>query len=212
MPLLECDTCGGECQARVRELESDNRQLRRENETLRRKLGASSWRIDGKRGEEFVAQLVGGTLTTGSAPYDLVSSNGVTFEIKCPNLNEAVSGQITNRWSWPHILGSNRGKRFHRLLLLGPTDPRYRAYYADPESPFVLFDVPFPEIHALLGSGDMIQISTAPLGIRNGRMSETRRLLFTHYEVTPAELVARYRRSPSLKAEATSAITATQPV
>lgn len=199
MPLLESETSRDGCEARIRELEADNRQLRSENEALRHKLGASSWRIDGKRGEDFVAHLIGGTMTTGSAPYDFVSHRGVAFEIKSPNLNEAVSGKITNRWSWSHVLGSNRSKRFDRLVLLGPTDTRYRAAYADPESPFVIFDVPFAEVTPLLGAGDLIQISTAPLGIRKARMSESRRLLFTHYEVAPSDLVARYGLSRTSK-------------
>ena len=160
MPSPPCVDILSAAEVRIRELEGENQQLRTENQALRRKLGASSWRIDGRRGEDFVARLIGGTLTTGSAPYDLVSASGVTFEIKCPNLNEAVSGQITNRWSWSHILGANRGKRFDRLVLLGPTDPRYRSAYADPGSPFVIFDIPFAEVGRLLGCGDLIQIST----------------------------------------------------
>jgi hypothetical protein len=162
-----------ELETRIRELEAENRQLRTDNGQLRQKLGASSWRIDGRRGEQFIADLVGGELTTGSAPYDFISPTGVTFEVKCPNLNEAVVGQITNRWSWPHILGANRCKAFDRLLLLGPTDTRYQANYADPESPFVIFDIAFEEVHPLLGSGDLIQISTAPPNVRSARIRET---------------------------------------
>lgn len=178
--------------ARIRELEAENKQLRIDNQRLRRKLGASAWRIDGRRGEEFIANLIGGNLTKGSAPYDLVSPSGITFEIKCPNLNEVAQGKITNRWSWSHILGRNRCKRFDRLLLLGPMDPRYQNRYADPESPFVIFDIPFDEVNPLLGSCDMIQISTAPLDIRKSRKSRTRISLFTRYQATRQQLVERY--------------------
>lgn len=188
------DDAAAAYEERIRALEAENQQLRSENRALRRKLGASSWRIDGKRGEDFIADLIGGTLSRGSAPYDLVTSAGVTFEIKCPNLNEAVSGQITNRWSWSHILGAHRRKLFDRLLLLGPIDRRYRDSYCDPESPFVIFDIPFDEVPPLLGSGDLIQISTAPLDIRNARTSATRRCLFTRYESSRQDLVDRYRK------------------
>jgi hypothetical protein len=184
---------GASLRARIRELEAENTQLRIDNQRLRRKLGASAWRIDGRRGEEFIVELIGGKLTVGSAPYDLISPSGITFEIKCPNLNEAVAGKITNRWSWSHILGTNRCKRFDRLLLLGPVDARYQASYADPESPFVIFDIPFEEVHPLLGCGDLIQISTAPLEIRNSRKSATRRSLFNQYQTTRRQLVERYR-------------------
>ena len=177
--------------ARVRELEANNTQLRADNQRLRKKLGASAWRIDGRRDEEFIAELIGGKLTAGSAPYDLMSSSGITFEIKCPNLNEAVAGKITNRWSWSHILGTNRCKRFDRLLL-GPVDARYQASYADPESPFVIFDIPFEEVDPLLGCGDLIQISTAPLEIRNSRVSLIRRSLFSRYQTTRKQLMERY--------------------
>jgi len=181
-----------ELETRIRKLEAENTLLRADNQQLRRKLGGSSWRADGRRGEQFVADLIGAKLTSGSAPYDLISPTGVTFEVKCPNLNEAVVGQITSRWSWPHILGANRCKSFDRLLLLGPMYTRYQANYADPESPFVIFDIAFEEVLPLLGSGDLIQISTAPLNIRNSRVSATRRALFTRYQTSRDELVAQY--------------------
>jgi hypothetical protein len=192
MEVLTSNSNTIELRNRMRELEAENVLLRADNRRLRKKLGAAAWRIDGRRGEEFVAELVGGELTTGSAQYDLMSTKGVTFEIKCPNLNEAVAGEITNRWSWSHVLGSNRRKKFDRLLLLGPTDHRYRTNYADPESPFVMFDIPFAEVQSLLGRGDLIQISTAPLEVRKGRLSPKRQILFARYQVTRKQLTERY--------------------
>ncbi|HEY6071561.1 MAG TPA: hypothetical protein VIU85_09325 [Chthoniobacterales bacterium] len=179
-------------QKRIRELETENLLLRADNKRLRNKLGAAAWRIDGRKGEEFVVELIGGTLTKGSASHDLVSAKGTTFEIKTANLNEAVSGEITNRWVWPHILGANQSKRFDRLLLLGPSDFRYRGHYSDPESPFVIFDVPYEEVRPLLGRSGLIHISTAPPNVRRARTSRTRELLFSRYQTTRKELKKRY--------------------
>ena len=192
MESVKSDSSITELRNQIRQLEAENALLRADNKRLRKKLGAAAWRIDGSRGEEFIAELVGGDLATGSAPYDLISENGTTLEIKCPNLNEAVVGQITNRWSWSHILGSGRKKKFDRLLLLGPTDHRYRASYADAQSPFVIFDIPFREVEPLLGTGDLIQISTAPLEVRKGRLSRKRQILFSRYQITRKQLIERY--------------------
>lgn len=179
-------------QARVRQLTAENNLLRADNRRLRKILGPAAWRSDGRRGEEFVAELIGGELLPGSAPYDFISTNGVTFEIKCPNLNEAVTGEITQRWVWSHIFGANREKKFERLLLLGPVDHRYQSSYADPESPFVMFDVPFEKVPPLLIRGDLISISTTPPETRQSRISATRRLLFSRYQVTRRQLIEKY--------------------
>ena len=68
-------------------------------------------------------------------------------------------------------------------------------HYTDPESPFVIFDVPFEHVSALLGDGGLIQVSTAPPGVTHGRVSEARRLLFSAYQTSQRELVRRYSGS-----------------
>jgi len=167
--------------ARIAELET-------EIALLRSKLGGAAWRVDGHRAEEFIAQLLGGNLTNGSAPFDLQLPTGMQFEIKFANLNEAVKNKSTRRWNWRHILGSDRGKHFDRLLLFGPTDLRYRQYYSDPDAPYVMFDVPFDKIPPLMKCDNLIWISTNPLRARTAAA----RALFSHYQITSTQLVKKY--------------------
>ena len=112
------------------------------------------------------------------------------IEIKFCNLNEAVPGKITRRWNWPHILGSKRAKSFDHLLLLAPHDPQYHARYDDPESPLVIFDIPFNDIPALLEPDGSIRTSTHPFRFRR----TTHRKLVCEYQITREGLVERYAR------------------
>jgi hypothetical protein len=166
--------------------------LKSENRQLRNKLQAAHWRIDGERGEDFVLEHVGGTKQSSSARFDVLSANGTKLEVKCPNLNDAVATAITKRRVWPHILGTENKKKFDRLILVGPIDDRYRKHYADPDSRFIMFDIPFGDVPPLLSKNGEIQSSTAPPYLRSARMSKARRLLFEKYQVTRDDLRSRY--------------------
>src|SRR5207249_486445 len=123
-----------------------------------------------------------------SAPFDLILPNGTTFEIKYSNLNRADPNQKTHRWNWPHILGSNRAKKFDRLLLLAPHDPQYQQDFEDPEAQFVIFDVPFGDVPDLLERSGTIWASTHPFKFRR----RTHRRLVCDYQISRKRLLDRY--------------------
>ena len=174
--------------SRNRELEAEVKILQSENRLMKSKLGPAAWRIDGRKAEEFVQQLIGGVIQKASAPFDLILPSRTTFEIKYSNLNRVTPIQKTHRWNWPHILGSNRAKTFDHLLLLGPPDPQYRDNYCDPEAPLVIFDIPFREVSELLEPTGTIWTSTNPFTFRR----TTHRNLFCYYQISRKQLVQRY--------------------
>ncbi len=174
--------------SRIRKLEREVVVLRSENELLKSKLGPARWRFDGRKAEQFIQTLIGGEIKRRSSPFDLILPSGKTFEIKYSNLNPAVDTEITLRWNWRHILGSNGSKRFDQLLLLGTQDPQYRNYYDDPESPCVIFDVPFRDVDSLM-CGSLIWINTNPVRFRRA----VHRELICKYQITRKALVERYR-------------------
>ncbi len=177
-----------ELRKRIAELRAEVAVLTAENQLLRKKLGPSAWRIDGRRAEEFVQQLIGGTLRKGSASSDLILPNGTHFEIKYSRLNVARPDAKTRRWNWAHILGSSGNKQFHKLLLLAPHDPQYRHSFDDPDSPFVIFDVPFKEVPNLVEASGTIWINTNPTKFKR----HSHRELIVKYQITRKKFVERY--------------------
>jgi hypothetical protein len=172
--------------SRIAELETENAVFRSKFDFF---CGAS-WMASGLRGEKVIAELLGGELTPVTARHDIVLRTvNLTLEIKLSRLNRAVKGRITQRWQWAHILGSDGGKLFDRVILMGDADTRYCAYYADPASPYVMFDVPFEETHPLMNRFGLIQISTNPLKAR----TPVARALFSQYQTTQNQLRERYR-------------------
>lgn len=168
----------------IERLQNENATLRADNALLRAKLGAAAWRVDGHSAETFIAALIGGELTRGSAPYDFRSSSKVNFEIKFSRRN----AWKTPRWNWRHILGVNGCKQFDRLLLLGEPDPVHRWKCKDHDSPYAIFDVPFDEVRSLMESDNLIWINTNPASDRRA----THRALFSRYQSTCGELAERY--------------------
>lgn len=177
-------------QARLLELEAENRFLRERLQFLEYHPTIAA----GLRGETLVSQAVNGTLTVFTASSDVViSDSGLRLEVKYSKLNQAVAkiGASTQRWTWSRPLGQNNSKVYDRLILVGVADIRYRTQYCDPESPFVIFDVPFAEVAPLArksGTHWNIQISTNPLR----SSTAPAQALFKQYQVSPAELTRRY--------------------
>jgi len=176
---------------RIREVEIELEACREENKLLRAKLGTAAWRIDASIAEAFVHELIGGERTRGSAAYDLEAPNGMRIEIKFSNLNKAMPNSVMRRWVWGHVLGRNNAKVFDRLILLGPHDPQFRQQMKDPNSKWVIFDVPFNEVASLAEKDGMIWIGTHPT--KFGKRPTHRRLV-CEYQVTQNELRKRYRR------------------
>jgi len=157
----------------------------------------------GMQGEQLVAKAVDGVVTTFTAGADVsIQRNDRLLEVKFANLNVAVRGNknATTRWTWPRPLGQTGSKVFDRLILVGPTDTRYRAAFPDDE-PYVFFDVPFSEAQALTirgGTHRNIQITTNP---RTARSPAAIRL-FSEYMLSFAELNIRYGIRRGVNAEA----------
>lgn len=174
-------------QSRIVELEKAIAVLKAENDLLRKKLGASVWRIDGAKAEALIHKLVGGIRTHGSAGHDLKTGNGHTIEIKFSNLNQPNKSAM-RRWVWAHVLGRDNAKRFDRLILVAPQDPQFRKDARDPESPVVLFDIPYNDVSSLAERDGMIWIGTSPVKFKR----ETHRRLMLEFQITQKDLVSRY--------------------
>lgn len=97
------------------------------------------------------------------------------------------------RWTWANVLGADGAKVFDNLILVGVSDPRFQHLYRDPLSPYVFFDVPRSEVPGCINCGKSgIQISNT-----NPQKTGTpiARGLFDRFQVTPAELTAKYRHA-----------------
>jgi len=175
--------------ARITDLEAELETCRRENKLLRSKLGSTVWRVDAEKAEAFIYDLIGGTRTRGSAPYDLEAPDGTTIEVKFSNLNKAMPNSGMRRWVWARVLGRNNAKIFDRLILLGPHDPRFREQMRDPVSKWVIFDVPYDEVLSLAEKDGMIWVGTH--ATKFGKRLTHRRLM-CEYQVSQNEIKARY--------------------
>jgi hypothetical protein len=171
------------------ELEERIAVLAAENEQLRIKLGPATWRIDANKAEAFIHNLVGGARTLGSVEYDLTAPNGKKIEVKFSNLNTPVVGKPIRRWVWARILGRGDRKQFDNLILVAPHDPQFSEQSIDPESPWIIFDVPFEHVRSLVERDGTIWINTHPTKFRR----KTHERLIREFQTTRSELASRYR-------------------
>jgi hypothetical protein len=169
-------------------------ELEREIEVLRAKVtffDRSPWMRDGIRGEQIVAELIGGETTAVTERFDVLATAGrLRLEVKYSNLNTAVAGGATRRWQWVRPLGFDGQKTFDALILIGEVDLRHQHLYRDPSAPYGVFDIPFSRIAEIVKhSSQMIQISTNPKKAR----TPVARLLYEHFQTTCNALSAKYR-------------------
>lgn len=179
------------------ELVTELNRMRRENRELRDRLGFLKDHptlVRGVRGETIVAKMVDGSRNTKNAPHDLtLKSSPLRLEVKYSELNVAIRGRGTKRWVWTKPLGESGRKRFDRLILIGPTDPRFSSYYRDSRAPFVLFDVPFSQVKSLSvpvqrGRYTAIYLTTNPCTVR----STSAHRMWRVFHISASELQRRY--------------------
>jgi hypothetical protein len=151
--------------------------------------------VDGIKGETLVANLIGGKLTPHTAPHDLAlgrkGRRDLKIEVKYSNLGQPDKNVPTKRWSWAGIFGLYHGKDFDRILLIGAADPRYKRFYRDVRSPFVIFDLSYKDAKRIArgSDGNIIQLTTNPLSVTSAHLKE----LFHQHQCTTAELKKRYK-------------------
>jgi hypothetical protein len=187
-------------QARVLALKRELRECRRELASCRRVLRSQRVPVEAKgeahigaKGEAYVRWLVG-----GSAPVreredkgDVVSANGTRLEVKASvHSNRKKTCASTQSWTWGHPRGHSGKKNYHRLILLGRPDRRYRGAYRSKRAPWVIFDLPFRVVARLVGEKSSISITTNPNSERLGSLT---RMMFVKYQVSPSEIRFRYR-------------------
>ena len=179
-----------EARAVIRALEAENAHLYSEVAFLRGNLTIAK----GLKGESLIARLVSARRSRRGAGHDLESSEGeLLFEVKYSSLLSSISGRPIRRWVWTKIFGELGRKRYNRLLLVGDTDPRFASSYADPVSPYVLFDLPYEAVVDIAGGvkpgrSGSIHLTTNPLTVKSLRA----RTLFLEYQVSVSELKNRY--------------------
>lgn len=174
-------------------------ELTQENSTLKRMLSEqqglmASTEATAMTGEEFVVKLIGGVQTGHNDSSDILL-NGIRIEVKTSDLS-SPNGGATKRWSWAQVFGDGGKKVFDSLILIGEIDIEHRSKYREPDSPFVIFEIPFSDLR---GSEELtvksgrnnnrsIVLSTNPNSVR---ASGSKRL-FHEYQVTRDELRGRY--------------------
>ncbi len=176
--------------ALIRELEEENARLRDELEFLRGHPTIAK----GLRGESLIARLVSARRSKRGAGHDLeLSESELCFEVKYSSLLSTIAGRPIRRWVWTKIFGELGRKQYHRLLLIGDADPRFSAFYADPTSPYVIFDLSYEAAINIAGGikpgrSGAIQLTTNPLTVKSPRALA----LFREYQVSPSEFKHRY--------------------
>lgn len=177
-------------------LRLNNDRLRAENGSLRRKVAfyeSHPWVVEGIKGENVIAKLVCGNITGYTCSHDIETVYAQTkIEVKLANLNVAVIGCGTKRWAWIRPFGETGTKKYDNLILLGETDVRFRHKYKDPDSPFVIFDIPYHEVRPLTSkSMGRVQIilTTNPDTVSSARG----KALYQKYQVSRKELEERYK-------------------
>ena len=148
----------------------------------------------GVKGEELVSKLIDRDRTTNNAGCDF--DGDIRIEVKYSRLIRGNFGAL--RWQWMKVFGSGGKKKYHRLILIGDTDPKHAAKYLNPSCPFVFFDVPYEEVSNLTSDGGpgkrMIHLSTNPSKHVRSRADA----LYTDYQVTAEIIEAKYRASGPL--------------
>lgn len=180
----------GDLFARLGKLEAENLRLRKEVEFLRRNPTIAK----GLTGESLIAKLVSGQPAPKGASHDLASGeSGLLFEVKYSSLLNTINGRPYKRWVWTKLFGELGKKSYDRLLLVGDTDPRFAAHYADPTSPYVIFDLPYDAAIEItgglkMGRSSCIHLTTNPTTVRSQRAVA----LFCDYQVSASDLHNRY--------------------
>jgi hypothetical protein len=147
----------------------------------------------GIKGETLIAGLLRAQRASPGSGHDLVAQEDVLIEVKYSALLNAMANRTVRRWVWTKLFGELGKKQFHRLLLLGDADARFKSHYADPESPYVIFDLTYSEAATIVGGVkpgrlSRLHLTTNPSTVKSWRAKE----LFERYQVTTAELQARY--------------------
>ena len=147
----------------------------------------------GRQMEQYVAQLIEGTLMRGSAPYDVVSGDGVRLEVKYAALSPLKGGAGTCRnWTWSYLLGAGRDKEYDRLILIAAPNPLCKSAYLEIDAPYILFDVPFAVLPIIMNVNiGAIQLNSDPDAVR--RTNEKHLRLYKEFQLTHRQLVDRYR-------------------
>ena len=170
---------------RILILEAEVAELR---STINPTEGSSHERA--RKAEIFIAELLDCEFAPHVARHDLHSTkSGIKFEIKFSSLTSPKPSTSIRYWTWTSILGDEKGKIFDRLILVGKTNPKYQAAYADPNSPFVLFDLSFSDASSLTSKHGDIQLNTNPNGLRKAES----KLLYAKHQVTRKQLCQLYR-------------------
>jgi hypothetical protein len=174
------------------DLELENTRLRAEVEFLKSNPTVAK----GLKGESLIANLIHARISKRGAGHDLESHKGsVLFEVKYSSLLKGPRN--VKRWVWSKLYGERGNKKYNRLLLVGDVDPRFAHKYADPESPYIFFDLAYQDVIRFTrgirpGRQSRMELTTNPNSVISSRASA----LFESFQVHPDELSYRY---PDLK-------------
>jgi hypothetical protein len=134
-------------------------------ETQLRFLGQHKTLALGMAGEQLIARLSGGITTAHTSRHDIEMLAGQKIEVKTskisvPMVKKPNSGK---RWQWHKIYGQDGQKIYDWLVLVGQADPRYKEFYLDRHSEYVMFLIPYDQLKNYITSGNMIVLSSNPI-------------------------------------------------
>jgi hypothetical protein len=172
-------------QEEIAKLQAENRQLQKRLAFFENHPAIAQ----GLHADSLIARFLGGDLTHPRSSLDLRMGElllKIRFStVKTPHANSLGA----RRWSWPDVIEGLA--RYDRLILIGVPDNSFRKRYLDPGCSYVLFDLPYEDVESvsqISGPHRNIHLITDP---QTAQFAFSGRL-FTRFQITEAELEARY--------------------
>ncbi|MFA6111815.1 MAG: hypothetical protein WDA75_23890 [Candidatus Latescibacterota bacterium] len=176
----------GVIDARIVRLQERVAELEQENEALRNRIALDEQEPREQAG--FLAERLLATLIANVAGEECMDWQQ-RLQAKYSALSISVHGRPTKRWVWNYIGVFGPGQRRKTHVLIGDTDERFRDFYRDPISKYVLFALPtLTAIRLAAGNTRSFTLTTNPCTVR----TETGRAMFNKYQITLSELIAKY--------------------
>ncbi len=167
-------------------LEKKIKWLEEENKSLRK----GNWRINGNKGEEIIAKMLGGIITPSNWRYDVKLPNDLELEVKYASLSYPnIEKAQTQVWKWTELKGVDGKKEYDSLILVGESHEKYKNLYDNPDAEHIFFDIPFEDVYKLIGKSRTVALTTNPETVR----SIVNIRLFKEYQKTEKQLREKYK-------------------
>lgn len=106
----------------------------------------------GLQGEDLIVKITKGDKTKFGMPHDIELKNGDKVEVKFSKPNIPVPGSKSVRWTWHHIFGNKRLKKYKWLILIGE-QPKNEQLNKE-IYPYTYFLIPRSDVRKIVDSID----------------------------------------------------------